>query len=603
MTFKFENKFIILRLFYYNLLPDLHSQSLITLKSMSIYLQGTGPSVNYYDAIVVGSGISGGWAAKELSEKGLKVLLLERGRAVEHIKDYPTANLSPWEFPHRGRMPLEKLKDYPVMSRANNKITEATSHFFVRDTDYPYVEEKRFDWIRSWQEGGKSLTWGRIALRMSDLDFEANAKEGIAIDWPIRYKDLQPWYDYVERFAGISGNNDGIDHLPDGIFQPPMPLNCVEEVLQKSVRSNFKGRHLIHARQAHLTQPTEEQMALGRASCQYRNMCSRGCPFGAYFSSQAATLPAARKTNNLTVRPNSIVHSVIYDEKKKKASGVRVIDMETHEATEFFARVIFLNASALGTTSIMMNSISDRFPNGLGNDSEVLGRYLMDHHFGVGAKGHYEGFEDHYHYGRRPNGFYIPRFRNIGDDKRNYLRGFAYEGNTKRPYGTKSEGFGASLKKDYAELGPWVTQLSGFAETLPYYDNHVRLSDSEKDKWGIPQLILSAEYKENEVRMRVDIENDAAEMLEAGGYKNVSTFNDWKGFGLCIHEMGTARMGHSSKDSVLNKNNQVWGCENVFVTDGACMTSGSAVNPSLTYMALTARAADFAVAELKKGNL
>lgn len=568
-----------------------------------MFLNGSGETKNNFDAIVVGSGISGGWAAKELSEKGLKVLVLERGRAVEHITDYPTATKAPWEFPHRGRMPLKDLKDYPVLSRANNKITEATAHFFVKDIDYPYVEEKRFDWIRSWQEGGKSITWGRIALRMSDMDFEANAKEGIAIDWPIRYKDLQPWYDYVEKFAGISGNRDGIGHLPDGIFQPPMPLNCVEEAFRSSLKTKFPDRHLIHARQAHLTQPTKEQTDLGRASCQYRNMCSRGCPFGAYFSSQAATLPAAKKTNNVTIRTNSIVHSVIYDSKLKKASGVRVIDQLTHETIEFTAKIIFLNASALGSTYIMMNSISDRFPNGLGNDSGVLGKYLMDHHFGVGAKGTYEGFEDRYYYGRRPNGFYIPRFRNIGPEKRDYLRGFAYEGNTKRGFGAETEGFGKELKESHAQPGPWTTQLSGFAETLPYVENHVRLSADEKDKWGLPQMIMSAEYKENERKMRVDIENDAAEMLEAGGFKNISTFNDWKGFGLCIHEMGTARMGHSPKDSILNKNNQVWGCENVFVTDGACMTSGSAVNPSLTYMALTARAADFAVSELKKMNL
>ncbi len=566
-------------------------------------LKDPDPSQNFFDAIVVGSGISGGWAAKELCEKGLKVLLLERGRSVEHIVDYPTATSKPWDFPHRGRMPLKDLKEYPIMSRSRNKLNEATAHFFVKDADHPYVEEKRFDWIRSWQEGGKSITWGRIALRMSDLDFEANVKEGISIDWPIRYKDLAPWYDYVEKFAGISGSRDGIDHLPDGIFQPPMPLNCVEEELKEAIESHFPGRYLIHARQAHLTQPTPEQTELGRASCQYRNMCSKGCPYGGYFSSQAATLPAARKTGNLTTRPDSIVHSVIYDDKKQKATGVRVIDRQTHETKEFYARVIFLNASALGSTFILMNSVSGRFPQGLGNDSGVLGHYLMDHHFGVGASGTYEGFKDKYHFGRRPNGFYIPRFRNVGKDQRDYLRGFGYEGNTKRPRNTSPEDFGITMKNAAAIPGPWVTELSGFAETLPYFDNHVRLSDKQKDQWGLPQLVMSAEYKENERKMRKDMVNDAAEMLEAGGFKHITTFDDWKGFGLCIHEMGTARMGHSPKDSLLNRHNQVWGAENVFVTDGACMTSSSAVNPSLTYMALAARAADFAVREMKKGNL
>ena len=474
---------------------------------------------------------------------------------------------------------------------------------FVKDVDYPYLEEKRFDWIRSWQVGGKSLTWGRVALRFSDLDFEANIKEGVGADWPIRYKDIAPWYDYVERFAGISGSLENIPHLPDGVFQKPFDLTCVENHLKAVVNQKFDGRHVIPPRQAHITEPTEEQLSLGRAKCQARDMCWRGCPFGAYFSTQSATLPAANRTGNLTVRPHSIVSEILYDEKKGKASGVRVIDQNTKEVLEFNAKIIFVNASAMASTYILLNSKSARFPNGMGNDSGVLGHYLMDHHFSAGAYASVEGFDDQYYFGRRPNGFYVPRYRNIGNDKRDYLRGFGYEGGSGRGWNMPKEDFGVDFKNSASKPGPWNISLSAFAETLPYFENKMWIDESQKDQWGMPLANFSAEIGDNEKRMRKDMVNDAAEMLEAAGYKDIGTYDDFEGFGRCIHEMGTARMGHTPKESVLNKNNQVWGAENVFVTDGACMVSNSCANPSLTYMALTARAADFAVNELKKGNL
>jgi choline dehydrogenase-like flavoprotein len=556
-----------------------------------------------FDAIVVGSGVSGGYAAMELTQKGLKVLMIERGRQVEHIVDYPTALKAPWEMPHRGKTPLNELKEYPITAKVYNKINEYSSHFYTKDRLHPYHEEKRFDWIRGYQLGGKSITWGRIALRMSDLDFEANAKEGIAIDWPIRYQTLAPWYDKVEKFIGVAGNIDKLAHLPDGIFQPPMAFSCVEEAFKERIEKTNWPVNIIHARQAHLTAPTEEQMALGRGSCQYRNMCSRGCPFGAYFSTQAATLPAAKRTNNLSVITHSVVSEIVFDDKTQKAVGVRVIDALTKKATTYTARFIFLNASTLATTQILMNSKSKRFPTGLGNDSGVLGHYLMDHHFGAGAKAEVEGFEDKVDFGRRPNGFYIPRYQNIGRDKRNYIRGFGYEGDSRREQIRNSDAIGKDLKEQMTKPGPWKISLSAFAETLPYHDNKVYLHPSEKDEWGLPILVISAEYQENERKMRVDMKNDAAEMFEMAGFKNIVPYDEIRGFGRCIHEMGTARMGHSPSNSVLNANNQIWGVPNVFVTDGAAMTSSSAVNPSLTYMAMAARAVEFAVLEMKKQNL
>lgn len=554
-----------------------------------------------YDAIVVGSGISGGWAAKELTEKGLKVLMLERGPNVAHIKGYKTATLSPWEIPHRGRRTVQMLENHPNLRR-DYVLNELNLDWWAHESDSPYVEKKPFTWFRGYQVGGRSLLWGRQSYRIGDIDFEANLKEGIAVDWPIRYKDLAPWYSYVEKFAGISGNKDGLPQLPDGDFQPPMPLNCVEKDVAEKVKKVFDGKRLVTiGRVANLTQPLE-----GRTQCQFRNKCSLGCPFGGYFSTQASTLPAAEKTGNLTLRPWSIVTRLIYDKDTKKATGVEIVDGEDNKTYEFNAKIIFLCASAINSAAILMRSATDVWPEGLGSSSGELGHNVMDHHFRLGANGIAEGYEDKYYFGRRPNGIYIPRFRNVNGDKRDYIRGFGYQGGASRSGWSRNVaemGIGAPLKEALSEPGPWSMGMTGFGEILPYHENHIKLSKDMKDKWGIPVLEMDAEIKENEKKMRVDMMNDAAEMLEAAGLKNVKTFDSGYTFGQGIHEMGTARMGRDPKTSVLNGNNQVWDAKNVFVTDGACMTSAAAQNPSLTYMALTARAADFAVTELKKGNL
>jgi len=554
-----------------------------------------------YDAIVVGSGISGGWAAKELTEKGLKVLLLERGPNVVHIADYKTATLAPWEVPHRGRRTVQMMENHPNLRR-DYVLNELNLDWWAHESDSPYIEKKPFTWFRGYQVGGRSLLWGRQSYRIGDIDFEANLKEGIAVDWPIRYKDLAPWYSYVEKFAGISGNKDGLPQLPDGDFQPPMPLNCVEKDVAERVKKAFDGKRLVTVgRVANLTQPLD-----GRSQCQFRNKCSLGCPFGGYFSTQASTLPAAVKTGNLTLRPWSIVTKLIYDKDSKKATGVEIVDGEDNKTYEFNAKIIFLCASALNSASILMRSATDIWPDGLGSSSGELGHNVMDHHFRLGANGIAEGYEDKYYFGRRPNGIYIPRFRNVNGDKRDYIRGFGYQGGASRSGWSRNVAelnFGAPMKEALSEPGPWSMGMTAFGEILPYHENHIKLSKDVKDKWGIPVLEMDAEIKENEKKMRVDMMNDAAEMLEAAGMKNVTTFDSGYTFGQGIHEMGTARMGRDPKTSVLNGNNQVWDAKNVFVTDGACMTSAAAQNPSLTYMALTARAADFAVSELKKGNL
>ena len=554
-----------------------------------------------YDAIVVGSGISGGWAAKELTEKGLKVLLLERGQNVEHIKDYKNATQNPWEIPHRGRRTVEMIENHPNLKR-DYVLNEQNLDWWAHESDSPYVEKKPFTWFRGYQVGGRSLLWGRQSYRLGDLDFEANLKEGIAVDWPIRYKDLAPWYGYVEKFAGISGNRDGLAQLPDGEFQPPMPMNCVEKEIAQKITDHFKGDRLMTiGRAANLTQPLE-----GRTQCQFRNKCWLGCPFGAYFSTQSSTLPAAMKTGNLTLRPYSIVSKLIYNKDTKKATGVEVIDAETNEVMEFNAKIIFLCASAFNSTSILMRSATDIWPEGLGSSSGELGHNVMDHHFRLGANGIMEGFEDKYFFGRRPTGIYIPRFRNVNGDKRDYVRGFGYQGGASRSGWSRNVAelnFGASLKDTLSEPGPWSMGITAFGEILPYHENTIKLSANVKDKWGLAALEMDAEIKENETKMRVDMMNDAAEMLEAAGLKNVATYDGGYTMGQGIHEMGTARMGRDPKTSVLNGNNQVWDALNVFVTDGACMTSAAAQNPSLTYMALTARAADFAVKEFNKGNI
>ncbi|QNA44440.1 GMC oxidoreductase [Lacibacter sediminis] len=558
---------------------------------------------NYvYDAIVIGSGISGGWAAKELTEKGLKTIMLERGRNIEHIKDYVNATKESWEFPHRGARPTQQmLEDYPVLKR-DYALNETVLDYWVKDKECPYTEEKRFDWFRGYHVGGRSLMWGRQSYRFNKWDFEANAKEGIAVDWPIRYDDVAPWYSYAEKFAGIQGSKDGLEVLPDGDFMPAMELNCVEKEVKKRLLEHYKGsRHVIIGRSANITQPHHN-----RVNCQYRNRCWRGCPFGGYFSTQSATLPAAMATGNLTLRPFSIVTKILYDKDTKKATGVEILDAETNKTYEYKAKIVFVCASSFNSTWVLMNSATDVWEGGLGSSSGELGHNVMDHHFRCGASGKVEGFSDKYLYGRRPTGVYVPRFRNIYDDKRDYLRGFGYQGGAGRGRGVEvaEMTLGAELKDAMSVPNDeWNMGITAFGEMLPYHENKISLDKTVKDKWGLPVLKMDVEIKENEKKMRVDMMNDAKEMLEAAGVKDVNTYDHGYAVGMGIHEMGTARMGRDPKTSVLNGNNQVWDAKNVFVTDGACMTSASCVNPSLTYMALTARAADFAVSELKKGNL
>jgi choline dehydrogenase-like flavoprotein len=556
---------------------------------------------NVYDAIVIGSGISGGWAAKELCEKGLKTIMLERGENIEHVKDYVNANKEAWNYPHRGRRTQELISKYPVLKR-DYPLSESNLNYWVKDWESPYTEVKRFDWFRGYHVGGRSLMWGRQSYRWSDHDFEANAKDGHGFDWPVRYKEIAPWYDYAEKFAGISGNRDGLDILPDGHFMPPMDMTCVEKDFAGRLKDQFKGsRHVIIGRTANITQPLE-----GRTNCQFRNKCALGCPFGAYFSTQSSTLPAAIKTGNLTVRPWAIVTKILYDKDKKRATGVEVLDGETNKTYTYYAKIIFLNASTLNSAWILMNSATDIWPDGLGSSSGELGHNIMDHHLGAGAGGTVEGYEDKYYYGRRANGIYIPQFRNVGDDKRDYLRAFGYQGGGAREGYMRSPEevtIGAGLKEALTEPGAWTIHLGGFGETLPYHENKITLDKTKKDKWGLNILAMDVEYKDNEKRMRVDMKNDAMEMLTAAGVKNVKGFDGDGTLGRGIHEMGSARMGKDRKTSVLNKYNQVWDAPNVFVTDGSFMVSASCVNPSLSYMAFTARAADHAVSELKKGNL
>ncbi|MBC3765532.1 GMC oxidoreductase [Neptunicella marina] len=560
-------------------------------------------SDNNYDAIIVGSGISGGWAAKELAEKGLKVLMLERGRNIEHIKDYVNAHKEAWDYPHRD-VATQEMKVLEPVLRRDYPLNESTFGMWASHQDSPYVEKKRFDWYRGYHVGGRSLLWGRQSYRWNVEDFEANAKEGIAVDWPIRYQDLASWYDYVEKFAGISGNRDGLDVLPDGIYQPPIPLNVVEKDIAARVKKAYKGsRHILNGRSANMTQPKPEN---NRVNCQYRNKCWLGCPFGGYFSTQSATLPVAMATGNLTVRPFSIVHRVLYDKDKKRATGVEIIDAENNQTYVFNSKIVFLNASALNSVSVLMNSATDVWEGGLGSSSNELGHNIMDHHFRVGAVATVEGFDDKYYFGRRPSGFYIPRYRNWGNDKRDYLRGFGYQGAASRSGWNRNIaelGIGADLKQAISEPGTWSIGASAFGEMLPDHSNRVYLSKTVKDKWGLAALEMDVEIKENELKMRKDMKDDLAEMFERVGLKNVYGYDGDYAPGMGIHEMGGARMGRDPKTSVLNAHNQVWDAPNVFVTDGACMTSSSCVNPSLTYMALTARAADFAVQELKRGNL
>jgi len=560
-----------------------------------------------YDVIVVGSGISGGWAAKELTEAGLSVLLLDRGRDLPHVSGYTTANANPWDLPHRGRMTRDLKAKFPIQSiEGNYPIHEANADFWLPEAEQPYVQEEPFDWFRASVVGGKSLLWGRQVYRWSDLDFEANLKENIAIDWPIRYRDLEPWYTYVEKFAGVSGQSLGLPHLPDSVFQPPMPLNCVEQMVQAKLKEVYgNSRVLTIGRVAHITEATEEQKKLGRSSCQYRNACSQGCPYGAYFSTQSATLPAAQRTGKLTVRPHSLVTQLLFDQAKGKASGVEVLDTQTKALHRFSSRLIFLNASTVGTTQILLQSTSSRFPNGFGNDSGMLGRNVMDHHSRVNISGKIPGWEQYITFGRRANGIFIPRYRNIGSDQRNYLRGFDFQGGGGRGRGAQATAdFGANLKAAQSSWGEWYFGLSGWGEMLPYEDNTISLHPTLKDPYGLPQLVMKASIKENEQLMRDEMAQDAMEMMELIGAHDIKlTKLDQPPVGRSKHEMGTARMGRDPKTSVLNAFNQIWGSPNVFITDGSAMTSSSCVNPSLTYMALTARACAYAIDQLKKQNL
>ena len=554
-----------------------------------------------YDAIVIGSGISGGWAAKELTEQGLKVLMLERGRNYEHIKDYKTANKELWELDHRGRTTQEQRESYPVIHRGW-AASEVVMDCWANEKDSPYIEKKPFTWWRSYQMGGRSTLWGRQSYRWSNLDFEANAKDGYGIDWPLRYEDLKPWYSYVEKFAGISGSKEGLSQLPDSEFLPPMDLNIVEKTVAERMKKIYNNeRHLIIGRVANLTAPIE-----GRTKCQFRNRCWEGCPFGGYFSTQSSTLPAAVATGNLTVRPFSIVTRILYNKDTKKATGVEVLDAETNKTYEFKSKIVFVNASALNSAWVLMNSATDVWPDGLGSGSGELGHNVMDHHYNLGASGIMEGFEDKYVYGRRANGFYIPRFANIGSNKKDFLRGYGFQGGANRENWSRDVAelnIGAQLKEALTEPGQWSIGAGGFGEVLPYHENKIYLDKNAKDKWGLPVLVMDAEMKENELKMRKDIVQECIEMLEKTGVKNVSGGDGGHAMGHGIHEMGTARMGRDAKTSVLNAHNQLWDCKNVFVTDGACMTSSACQNPSLTYMALTARAAAYAISELKKQNL
>ena len=560
---------------------------------------------NKFDVIVIGSGMSGGWAAKEFTAKGLKTLVLERGRDVKHLKDYPTTNMNPWEFPHRGEVPQSIIKENPVISKCY-AFKEDAMHFFVKDKEHPYIQEKPFDWIRGYQVGGKSLMWARQTQRWSDFDFEGPARDGYAVDWPIRYKDIAPWYSYVEKFAGISGNKDGLDNLPDGEFLPPIELTCVENYFKDSVTKKYKDRNVIYGRCAHLTEPQPVHLEQGRAKCQGRDLCQRGCPFGGYFSANSTTLPWAEKTGNMTLKPFSVVHSIIYDDKKGKATGVRVIDSKTKVATEYFANIIFVNAGAINTNLILLNSTSSRYPTGLGNDSGVLGKYVAFHNYNGNISAQYDGFKEFTTDGRRPTSAYIPRFRNVRKQETGFLRGYAAGFSSYRGQARKWDGVGTSLKENLLkpkDYWPWSVGSHIMGETIPKETNHVRLSTTEKDEWGIPQLITSIGYDDNDHKMLQDFFEQFTEMFTNAGFTNIKTNEHGQNPGLDIHEMGGVRMGNDPKTSMLNKWHQLHSCKNVFVTDGACMTSTSTQNPSLTYMAMTARAADYAMSEMKKQNL
>jgi choline dehydrogenase-like flavoprotein len=558
-----------------------------------------------FDAIVIGSGMSGGWAAKEFTGKGLKTLLVERGRQVEHNKDYPTTNLNPWEFPHNGKVPLAVQEANPIASRCY-VFKEDAMHFVVKDNEHPYVQEKPFDWIRGYQVGGKSLLWARQTQRWSKYDFEGPARDGFAVDWPIRYDDLAPWYSYVEKFAGISGNHDGLPELPDGEFMPGFPLNAVEDYFRVQLKKSHPDRHVISARCAHLSKPQPIHYEQGRVQCQKRTLCQRGCPFGGYFSSNSSTIPWAMKTGHLTLKPDLVVQTIIYDEQKGRATGIRVVDAHTKTTTEYYAPVIFVNAGALNTNLLLLNSTSHRFPNGLGNDSGVLGKYVAFHNYSARVYAEYEGLKDLTTDGRNPaGGGYLPRFRNVFKQETDFLRGYATNFGASRGFAQPAAGLGASLKQqlEHPALGPWQVHSGMMGETIPKETNYVRLDPTRKDEWGMPLLSVSIDYDDNDAKMKKDFFEQFTDMYTKAGFTNIQTQDSHQAPGLDIHEMGGVRMGHDPKTSLLNRWNQLHACPNVYVTDGACMTSTSTQNPSLTYMALTARAVDHAVSELKKQNV
>jgi choline dehydrogenase-like flavoprotein len=558
-----------------------------------------------FDAIVIGSGMSGGWAAKEFTGKGLKTLLVERGRQVEHNKDYPTTNLNPWEFPHNGKVPLAVQEANPIASRCY-VFKEDAMHFVVKDNEHPYVQEKPFDWIRGYQVGGKSLLWARQTQRWSKYDFEGPARDGFAVDWPIRYDDLAPWYSYVEKFAGISGNHDGLPELPDGEFMPGFPLNAVEDYFRVQLKKSHPDRHVISARCAHLSKPQPIHYEQGRVQCQKRTLCQRGCPFGGYFSSNSSTIPWAMKTGHLTLKPDLVVQTILYDEQKGRATGIRVVDAHTKTTTEYYAPVIFVNAGALNTNLLLLNSTSHRFPNGLGNDSGVLGKYVAFHNYSARVYAEYEGLKDLTTDGRNPaGGGYLPRFRNVFKQETDFLRGYATNFGASRGFAQPAAGLGASLKQqlEHPALGPWQVHSGMMGETIPKETNYVRLDPTRKDEWGMPLLSVSIDYDDNDAKMKKDFFEQFTDMYTKAGFTNIQTQDSHQAPGLDIHEMGGVRMGHDPKTSLLNRWNQLHACPNVYVTDGACMTSTSTQNPSLTYMALTARAVDHAVSELKKQNV
>ncbi|MFT3932095.1 MAG: GMC family oxidoreductase [Chitinophagaceae bacterium] len=571
----------------------------------TLHINNKATAQNTYDAIVIGSGISGGWAAKELCEHGLKTLVLERGRDVRHIKDYPTTTLNPWEFPHRTQL-TSKLKEENPIAHSCYAFDEATQHFFVKDNEHPYVQEKPFDWIRGYQVGGKSLIWARQTQRWSKYEFEGPARDGFAIDWPIRYEDLAPWYSHVEKFAGISGNKDGLETLPDGEFLDPWEMNCPEKHIQQKILEKYKDRYVIQGRCAHLTKPKEVHLQQGRGQCQARNICYRGCPFGGYFSSNSATLPWANKTGNLTLRPDSVVHSIVYDDKLGKATGVQVIDAHTKQSTVYYAKIIFVNAACLNTNLLLLNSTSSRFPNGFGNDNGLLGKYMAFHNYRGNISASIDGFEDKTDYGRRPTAVMMPNFRNVYKQETDFLRGYMvhYSAGRSKWQGNGQIGIGAEWKDSITEpAGAWNVSMMMQGETIPKEKSQLRLSTDKKDAWGIPLLVTDIGYDDNDEKVLKDFLQQGAEMLETAGCKNIRPYDNGRKPGNDIHEMGGVRMGKDPKTSLLNKWNQFHNCKNVFVTDGACMVSTGTQNPSLTFMALTARAANHAVDELKKGNL